>query len=222
MLKPRKRLTKKQLKEDKLLTFYVKVSKWYETYSKFVLGGGVAIVLIIAAGLYYKNSTRKAESAASVELARAIRVYDAEDYQNSIAMLSSLVDGSGNTRSGKIALLYLANSFYKTGDYDHALNDYKKFVAKFDKIDYFTAFAMGSMASCLEQKGDFAAAAAQYEKTASKFPKQYLAPAYLFRAARCYSLADNNVEASTLYQKIIDDYPNSQQKEDAIMEKALL
>jgi TolA-binding protein len=222
MLRPRKRLTKKQLKEDKLLTFYVKARKWYETYSKLVLGGVAVIVIIVVAALYYRNSAKKTESAASVELARAMRVYNAEDYQNSIAMLSSLVDGSGSTRSGKMALLYLANSFYKTGDYDNAFNYYKKFVAKFNRVDYFTAYAMGSMAACIEQKGDFAEAAAQYEKTASKFPKEYLAPAYLFRAARCYSLTGNNARASTLYQKIIDDYPESQQKEDAIMQKALL
>ena len=222
MLKPRKRLTKKKLKEDKLLTFYVKVSKWYETYSKFVLGGVVAVVLIIAAVLFFKNSARKAEAAASVELARAMRVYSAEDYSNSIAMLSSLVDGSGSTRSGKMALLYLANSFYKTGDYDNAYSYYKKFLAKFDKADYFSAYAIGRMASCIEHTGNFAEAASQYEKAASKFPQEYLAPGYLFRAARCYSLAGNNAKALSLYQKIIDDYPDSQQKEDAIIQKALL
>ena len=111
MLKPRKRLTKKQLKEDKLVTFYMNASTWVENNSKYLIGGIIGVVVFVGAIFLYSNSLKKSEAAASVELARAIRTYQSQDYKGALTSLSTIVENYGSSQSGKIALLYLANSF---------------------------------------------------------------------------------------------------------------
>ncbi len=222
MLKPRKRLTKKQLKEDKLVTFYVKATAFVEENSKYLFGGAIAFVLLIAMVFAYSNSLKSAQQKASVELARATRAYDAGDYQNALLMLSNLVEEYGRTQSGKIGLLYLANSYYFTGDYQSALENYKKFVSKFKGDDYLIASGMRGIAACYEQMEKWQEAAEQYEKTAKKFPKSILAPELLIKAARCYTNAGDKEKAKELYQKVIDDYPKAQEKQEALLLLAML
>ena len=47
MLTPRKRITKKQLKEDKLVTLYAKSRDWVEANFKLVSGAAAVILLLI-------------------------------------------------------------------------------------------------------------------------------------------------------------------------------
>jgi TolA-binding protein len=65
------------------------------------------------------------------------------------------------------------------------------------------------VASCYEQKGDFAGAAAAYEKAAATYPEHFQAPEYLLNAGRCYEVAGQVDNARRVYQKVVDDYPES-------------
>ncbi|MBN2410320.1 tetratricopeptide repeat protein [candidate division KSB1 bacterium] len=222
MLKPRKRITKKTLKEDKLVTFYFKAQTWINENSKTIFISAAAIVIIIAAAFLYNNSKIKSESAASVELARAVSAFQENDIQKALPLLNDIVENYGNTRSGKLALYYLANSFFKNGDYENALKNFKKFSSSFSGDELIKSSAMAGIAACYEQQGDYIQAANQYEKTADKFTKTFKAPTYLVKAARCYNLAQNSEKAKALLDKIIEQYPESKEKDEAILLKAMI
>ena len=53
MLKPRKQITKKQLKEDSLVTFYFKAQEWLEVHGKTLMIAAAAVLLAIAGFAYY-------------------------------------------------------------------------------------------------------------------------------------------------------------------------
>ena len=222
MLKPRKRLTKKKLKEDKLVTFYFKATAWVEANSKYLTAGAVAVVLLFVAIYAYSNSLKSAERAASVELARAMRAYENSDYQNALTLLTNLVENYGNTPSGKLGYFYLANSFYQTGDYQNARKYYEKFASSFDGDPHILSSAMGGVAACYEQEQQYLEAAQQYLKVVKKYPKSIFAPQYLLRAARCYTLAEQPEKAKELYDRIIQEYPDSREKDEAVMLKSML
>ena len=222
MLKPRKRITKKTLKEDKLVTFYFNAQTWVSENSKIIIIGAAAIVIIFVVSLFYTNSKTKSESSASVELTQAVRAFQENDIQKALPLLNNIVENYGNTQSGKLARFYLANSFYKNGDYENALKNFKKFSSGFSGDDLIKSSAMAGIAACYEQQGDYVNAAEQYEKTADKFSKTFMAPAYLVKAARCYNLAQNSEKAILLLDKIIEQYPDSKEKDEAILLKSMI
>lgn len=222
MLKPRKRLSKKQLKEDKLVTFYYKASAWADENSKYVIGAVVAIAVIFIAVYFYANSQKAAEQVASVELAKATRTFENGDYQNAMPLLTNLVEKYGSTKSGKMGLLYLADSFFETKDYENAKINYKKFASSFKGDEHILSAAYAGIAACDEQLKNYQQAAQQYEKTVQKFPKSIFAPNYLLRAARCYTLAKMPDDAKRIYDQLVEDYPTAQEKNEAIMLKAML
>lgn len=221
MLKPRKRITKKQLKEDKLVTFYFKATDWLERNTNFILYGVAAVLVIIAAFTYYAYSSNKAEKEASVEFAKATRTFESFDYQNAIAQFSNLVDNYGSTTSGKLGRFYLANCFYQTKDYANAEKNYKKFISNFSGGEHFLAAAQGGIAASLAQRQIYAEAAKAFEKAAHKY-ESVLTPNYLLQAAQCFSQSSNNVKAKELYNEIITKYPKSPEKDDALMLVSML
>ncbi len=222
MLKPRKRITKKQLKEDKLVTFYFKATSWIEENSKYIYLGLGVILLVVVLVFVNARSKKSSESNASVELSRATRAYEAGDYQNAITQLSNLVENYGGTRSGILSLFYLANSFYQTGDLENAIKNYRKFASKFSGDEHLLASAMGGIAACLEQGKKYTEAAEQYEKIVHKFPKAVQAPYFLLRSGRCFALANDNSKAKEQYEKIVKEYPDAQEKEEALMLMAMI
>lgn len=222
MLTPRKRLTKKKLKEDKLVTFYYQAQAWFDENTRLVLIGLGAVVIALVAVFVISNAKHKSESQASVDLAIALRSYSNNQFEQAKPQLNSLVDSYGSTPSGKLARFYLASAMYKTKDYHGALVQYNKFAASFKGDDFIKSSAMAGVAACYEQLEQYESAAEQYLKTAKEFSTVFAAPEYLFKAARCYQLAGNNDKASDLYAKIVQDYPDSEVKNDALLMKSVM
>ncbi len=222
MLTPRKRITKKELKEDKLVTLYAKGREWAEDNFKLITYVSAAVLLIIVASIFIQNNRVKSENEASVQLAKAIHVFDASDYSNAISILSSLVESHGSTKSGHIARLYLAQALYRTGEYAAAAEHFKKAASKLGGDIHLKTTALAGEAACMEQQGEYSQAAEKYEKIVKKYPDAPLAPYFLMRAARCFANAGDETKAKLLYKKLIDDYPESQEKNDALMLSAML
>jgi TolA-binding protein len=222
MLRPRKHISKQELKEDTLVTFYAKALKWVEDYRMMLIGGAVAIVVVVLGIFFYFQSSEDAEKAASVELAKATRIYESADIQNAIPLLSNLVKNYGSTYSGKLGRFYLANAFFQNKDYDNAKTNFEKFVSGFSGDSHFLAAAQGGAAACLEQKGQYAAAAEAYEKAADRYDEAVLAPQFLFKAARSYELAGQKAKSITMYKRVMEKYPKSPEKDDAQTQLSLL
>jgi TolA-binding protein len=221
MLKPRKRITKKELKQDKLVTFYFQANTWLENNLKYVTGAVMAIVILIVLGILFSNSSKSTNEKASVELTRAVHTFESGDVQGSLSLFNSLVEKYGSTKSGKMARYYLANAFYKNQDFENAQMQYKKFASSFSGDHYITLSALAGVASCMEQKQQFDKAAQEYEKIAEKNPKSFDAAHYLLKASQCYLKANNSSRANVLLDKIIKDYPDAQEKNDAIFLKSM-
>ncbi len=221
MLTPRKRITKKELKEDKLITIYAKSREWAEENYKLITILSAVVVLLIAGSLLISNKRAKSEAGASVQLAKAIHAFDASDYNGAIGLLSSIVDDNGGTKSGHIARLYLAQSLYRTNEYAAAEEHFKKAASQLHNDIHLKTSALAGVACCLEQQGKYAEAAERFKKIVAKYPDAPMASYFLLRAARCSELAQDSKGAKLLYDKLAADYPESQEKNDALMLNAL-
>jgi tetratricopeptide (TPR) repeat protein len=137
MLRPKKKITKRQLKEDALVTSYAKVRSFYDEHRRTIsISITAAAVVIIALVVYVKN--RQENSDAALARLGAIQTYfDSGQYQLALAGvpernipgLAAIVDEFGGSPGGEIARFYLANVYYKLGEYDQALSQFEEFSA---------------------------------------------------------------------------------------------
>jgi TolA-binding protein len=214
MLKPKKKISKKEIKEDKLVTTYFEATTWYETNKKIVNGVLVGVVILAVVVVAYMNNVNSNNVKANTELGKVLPYYDQGKYdlaisgnlQENIRGLQSIAEDYGSTKAGELAKFYLANSYFAQGDYEKAL---KYFLNVNVSDDMLTASALSGAASCYEAKNDCEKAASMFEKAAFKSVKDVNAAENMFHAARNYLTAGKKEKASELFKKVKKEFPTS-------------
>ncbi|RMD94745.1 MAG: hypothetical protein D6813_01615, partial [Calditrichaeota bacterium] len=209
----KKKLTRRQIKEDKLVTYYFKTTDYLRQNSRFLssLIIGLAIIVFLTF-LYAKNKSAKEENAA-VELTKAKAEYFQKNYESAIKLLEDLVEEYGGTKSGTVGLYYLADAYFNLKKYEQAEQYFREYLDR-GGDDILEAASLSGLAACLEQKGQYLEAAKTYEKAAEKYKNSFLAPESLFNAARCYELAGEKELAKQKLKEILERYKDTNIKND--------
>ena len=83
MLRPRKHITRREIKEDALVTTYFKIRKFVQKYSRYLNIGLLAILVIIVVAVFMSRSKANAEFTAAERLGIAEQSYNVSDYSTS-------------------------------------------------------------------------------------------------------------------------------------------
>ncbi|MBI4549208.1 MAG: tetratricopeptide repeat protein [Ignavibacteriae bacterium] len=225
MLKPKKKITKKEIKQDGLVTAYAEATSFYYEHKKHISYVVTALVVMIVAVVIYINNRRANNEKAAVELGKVYSIIDAaasDSRQFKIAIdgqpergimgLKSIVENYGGTESGELARFYLANAYFNIGLYDEALKQYEEFSTDNELLHASTLAGIGR---CYEAKKEYSTAATYLEKAANAISNSSVTPEYLSSAARCYALAGDKEKAITLYKRIKKEYSTSKYGRDA-------
>lgn len=215
MLKPPKKIKKRELKEDRLVLTYYKVREFIESNRKVISYAITGVIILIIAGIIYRNNLKAENERAETLLSKVIRYYDTGDYktaidgipQRNIQGLRYIAENYSGTEAGALAAYYLANAYFALGDYDNAM----KYFREYDGDDpMLIASTLAGIAAIYEVKGEYAKAAEYFEKAALVFPDNILVPEYLYNSARNYRIIGRFEKALRLYERVKKDYPNSE------------
>ncbi len=211
MLKPKKKISKKEIKEDRLVTSYFEATTWYQNNKKVVNGVLTGIVVVAIVVFAYINNVSSNNQKATAELGKVLSYYDQGRYdvaiagnlQENVRGLQAIVDDYGSTKAGEFACFYLANAYFSEGEYEKAL----KYYLDVDVSDELISLsALSGAAACYEAQGNYEKAASTFEKAAFKSAKDVNVPDNLFRAARNYLAAGDKEKAVELFKKLKKDH----------------
>jgi tetratricopeptide (TPR) repeat protein len=214
MLRPKKKISKREMKQDALVTTYAKVTSFYEE-NKRIVGIVTTVVAVVAIAILIVLKNRAdANENALLQLGQVQGVYASGQYQaaidgvpeRNVPGLKAIVENFGSSRGGELARFMLANAYFELGKYDEALEQFEDFSAPDDML---AASRYAGIGQCYEGKKNYKDAAENFEKAASKDAKDILAPEYLGNAARNYGLAGDKERALELYKRLKKNYPTS-------------
>lgn len=211
MLAKKKKLSKKEMKEDKLVTSYFKVQQFFEEHQTKILAGIAAIVVIVVLTIVYSNKVEQDNTEATTQLSRIIDVYNSGSYQEAIdgrpgtnlVGLKKIVEEFGGTEQGENARIFLAHSNYFLGDFDVAEEYYSDYSGS---NAILKASALAGEAACLESKGELKKAAGLYEEAAKISSENPSNSEYLLRAGINYKNSGSKEEAKDLFETIKKEY----------------
>lgn len=215
MLKPRKRITKKELKQDKLVTMYFTVTEFLRKNKKIMSGVATGLVIAAIVVVAYMNNIRSQNNKAATELSGVLSAFNGGAYQvaingdptQNVRGLKSIVENYGSSETGQQAKIYLADCYYYLGDYADAM----KYFKDYDGSDKFLqASAYAGMAEVYAIQKEYSKAAKYYQRAAEVDSKNFLAPQYLVGAARNYIKTGDKEMAISLLTRVKKDFPNSQ------------
>ena len=129
MLKPKRKITRKEIKKDPFLESIDKLENNFEQNKKTYLNiaiGVIAIVLVINI-LLNKQSQKNIDS--NSDLGMALVAFDNEDYDNAKFQFETIVSEYSGTNSSNVANYYLGKISFENDDLDKSktyLNAYLK------------------------------------------------------------------------------------------------
>jgi tetratricopeptide (TPR) repeat protein len=122
-----------------------------------------------------------------------------------------IIENYGSSNSANLAHYYSGISYLKTGKYEDAIDQLKKYDAEDDVTG---AIALGGIGDANLELGNKDEALKYYKKAIDWDDNQFTACIYMMKAAMVYELNGNYKSATELYEKIKKDYPNSTEARD--------
>jgi tetratricopeptide (TPR) repeat protein len=211
-LSPEKRITKRQMKQDKLVSTAFKATEYVQARKNYFLIGLVSLVVVVMI-IYFINYNITKKNNESIELfgkgqiAAAMGQADlaVSDYKN-------VVKRYGSNRIASRACYFLANIYKNQNKYDSAMVYYELFINKYGQEKILLIAAHAGMAICLEEKGEFTSAGDSFYKAAELADNDDQSPGYLMSAGRNYAKDGQYDKAQNAYQQIVDKYKRSTQR----------
>ena len=215
MLKPKKRITRQQIKEDKLLTFAAKASDFYNQNARNILAGAGIIVVLAVVVAFFVNSRAQADKAASYELIIAKIDIGRQNYDEAVVKLSQIIETYSGTRSAGEALFFLGNVYLFQENWTAARTSFDQYLDRYGRDPQMTSGAIAGLAFTEENEQQYIEAAEHYLEASNSYPHEYNAPQYLIDAGRCFALAGERERARNAYQTVVDRYETSMLREKA-------
>lgn len=211
MAKHRKRLTKKEIKEDQVAEFFLSTILYVRENSKRIAGIAVVVLMAVLVATIAIRQRRAAELEAQAWLARANLDLRDGNIANAIQSYNGVMERYRGTWSHSDALYFSANAHFATGRYDTALVLFGRYLDLKKRRIGFSISSKVGIAQCLEQMRRYSEAAESYLKAQREHPESPLAPDALFGAGRSYELAGDLRSAESAYNDVLNLYPDSRQ-----------
>ena len=214
MLTKKKRISKKEIKQDKLVNSYYKVLNFYQKYQAKVIIGLAAFALVVIAIILYSNKSTNDNLAAANLLSKVIPIYQSGSYEEAInglptaniVGLKEIVDNYGGTEQGESAKIYLANAYIVTNNIEEA---FKLFDDYSGSNPLFKATSLAGRASYYEIKKEYEKAADLYKDASRITISNPSNPEFLLKAGINLLKLGRKEEAKAVFLEIKSEYKSA-------------
>ncbi len=198
-----------------------KTEAFFDKYKKALIGGVVAIVVIIAAiilcNTYYLEPRA---NEASTELAKSQQLFEQQQYDKALTGFQKVANDYSSTDAGNLAQLYIGLCQANLGKWQEAVNALESFSGKDDQmISPAAESALGNAYANLNQLDK---AVEHLKKAAKMADNNTISPMCLIQAGEILESQGKKAEALELYKQVKEKYVNSMQYQtiDKYIERA--
>ncbi|MGN6644981.1 MAG: tetratricopeptide repeat protein [Cytophaga sp.] len=196
-----------------------------EKYKTPVLAGLGIVVVLIAAFVFYKYNQSEKSTTAQEEMEAAVFYFEQDSLElalkgnpaKEIMGLEEVAEEYAGTDAGNLAAFYTGIIYLKQGKFEQAISHLENYSSSDGIMQARSWAAMGDAYSDLK---DGENAIKYYKKAAEHKPNEQLTPSYLMKLALAYEVNKDWKSAAEAYDKIITDFPKSQDVADAKKYKA--
>jgi tetratricopeptide (TPR) repeat protein len=180
-----------------------------------------AVIIVVAAGIAIGTYTyeRRRDRIAGEAFYGALTALTSKQYKTAEDQFAKLAASEPDRRIGKLAQLYLAESYMGEGDFLKARDSLIAFVANYHDPE-FSSLALMNLGVVYEKMGDLAKAQGAYEQAANVMGPEQI-PAEL-AYARLQAEQGNKAGAIQTYRAFLALRPYAQQREEVLESLAML
>jgi len=208
--------TEQELRQQNVAEAVSKTELFFQKNARLIYGCVAAVLLIALAILAYNRFILQPQKEkAQAAMYQAEQKFAAGDFELALAGddnvmgFEEIIDTYG-ARGGKSVYLYAGACALQTGDFDKALQYFKKYNGE-EKI--LLSRAQAGMGDAYVGLEDYKNALAAYEKAAATVDDMFAA-GYLLKAGQVAEELGDRDKALACYNRIKDQYPQSPEASD--------
>jgi TolA-binding protein len=198
---------------------------WAENNAKPLIAIAVVIVLAVAAYFGFQWYKGNQDGEAQKEMFQAIYYFEQDSLNlalngdgNNLGFLA-IIDEFGFSDAAKLANFYAGNIYLKQGKFEVA----RLYLEDFSASDILVqARAYSLIGDTYMEENKFEDAAKFYNKAANYKSNKFFSPTYLMKEALAYEKLNQNDKAKEVYNKIISEFWESAEYQNARKFKARL
>jgi tetratricopeptide (TPR) repeat protein len=196
-----------------------------EKYKTPALAGLAALVLLIGGFAFYKYNQAENNKLAQAEMYQAVFYFEQDSLDlalkgiesKEIKGLQEVADEYSGTQAGKLAAFYTGVIYLKQAKFQEAID----YLGKYDSNEgIMQARSWCLMGDAYSELNETENAITYYKKASEYKGNEQLTSGYLMKLGLAYELNNNMKAASEAYDKVITEYPKSQDVADAKKYKA--
>lgn len=214
-------LENQEVLQEKVVGF----EHWIENNSKVVFGILGAIILAVGGYFGFQFYTDSQNEVAQKEMFQAVHYFEGDSLNlalngdgNNLGFID-IIDEYSMTEAANLAHYYAGVSYLKQGNFDAAILYLKDFSSNDLLVQPRAYSLLGDAHMELQQ---YEEAASYYHKASTYEPNKFFTPAYLMKEALAYEKLNQNDKAVEAYDKIISDFSESAEYQNARKYKARL
>ncbi|MEX0773543.1 MAG: tetratricopeptide repeat protein [Balneolales bacterium] len=216
-----KRFSKEQLEADALVTTYARFVGFIQKNIISAILGGVAVLVLIGAGVWYYLQSQAHEAEAQELLVSAEQMFEETDYESALygddvdftAGFAEIIEEYPRTDAANIARYYAAVSALRLEENQEALNYIEDFEPPGGILGVGPISIHGII---LENLGEYEEAAIQFKRAADWDRNTTTTPQNLLMAAQAALEAGQDQSAREYLNEIIEEYENSNAADQAL------
>lgn len=208
MLKPKKKLTRRELKQDKFVLITLQAKDYIQENFRIISFAVLGAVALIVGITWWINTSRAEEMEAAAKYSDAETALINGQKDNAISLLNEIVQRYEETTAAGQSTFLLAQIYWEDNKVDLAKQYYETFLDNYADDNILTQAALVGYANCLEFYDNFAEAAKHYEKAARMETGSPEALNYLYSAARAYFRAGEYGKARQLAEEVMEHPEN--------------
>lgn len=208
MLKPKRKISKKEIKRDPFLESIFSIKTHFtdkkQRYTRIILA---VLAVFIIGSFYLKSQDTNMDSAENI-LSKAMVFLALNDEDNAMIHLQEVIDEYGSTVAGRNASFYLGRIYLDKGEYDLALPYFEKYASN-GRNPILTGSVYQAMVNIYRSKQDLSNAI-KFQKMCIKHSNSKEEKAWASLTLADLSLANGDkVTASELVKSILADFKNN-------------
>lgn len=211
-----KKNVREELERDPLLDTVSKAQSVYDNHKTTVIGGFLAIVLIVGGAIGYYYYSVSQENKAQQLMADATTYYMNSNYEQALSGseadftvgFEQIINNYSGTDAANLARYYAAVSEYNLGNLQEAI----AYIEEYELPEGILGVGPISFhAVLMTESGNHQEAAELYIKAAEWDENSSTTPYNYLEAANAYQDAGDKANAEKYAQLVVDEYPNSRQ-----------
>ncbi|MCB0765544.1 MAG: tetratricopeptide repeat protein [Flavobacteriales bacterium] len=210
---------KPESKDVDLGEVYTRTEMFIEKNKKAITYGVAGVLIVVGGLLGYKKFVMEPKAKEASELVWKAEYYFEIDSLDKAMNgdtewpgFLSIADEYGSTPTGNLANYYLGAIEMKKGEYEMAIEHFRKADLKDDVL---RVMAVGNVGDALVELGRTDEAVKEFEKAANMTKNDFTTPMYLMKAGILHQQAGNWSGAAKAFNRIANEFPVSSEASQA-------